>query len=232
MRILFITIAFAPNEFSESIVNSKLVLAFKEAGHQVDVISRGKHGITYSSLWNKPWLSLKENTYQVEYNLGGKITRFIDTLKCSLLFRYPLEGVRWVKRAFDQAEKLMLKNDYDIIITRSPSDVSHIVGLSLKKKYNIPWIANWNDPSNGIMPLPYKNHPSAFNNLVSKYYTQKILKEADINTFPSARLRDYFKSFYVFKINKSIGNSPHWNKFNQRKRKRKRKRLCFNLSCR
>jgi glycosyltransferase involved in cell wall biosynthesis len=203
MRILFITIAFAPNEFSESIVNSKLVLAFRDQGYYVDVISRGKHGVTYSSLWNEPWLSLKENTYQIEYNLGSKLTRFIDTLKCSFQFRYPLEGVRWVKRAYNQAENLILENNYDIIITRSPSDVSHIVGLNLKKKYNIPWIANWNDPSNGIMPFPYKNHSSSFNNCVSKYYTQKILKKADMNTFPSERLRSYFEKFYSFKINKT-----------------------------
>jgi glycosyltransferase involved in cell wall biosynthesis len=203
MRILFITIAFAPNEFSESIVNSKLVLAFRNQGYYVDVISRGKHGVTYSSEWNEPWLALKDNTHQVEYEMGSRFSRLLDNLRSSLQFMYPLEGIRWIRRAFMHAESLIQQNKYDIIITRSPSDIPHIVGLKLKKKYRIPWIANWNDPSNGIMPEPYKNHPDKFANFISKYYTQRVLKVADFNTFPSERLRSYFSSFYQFPLKTS-----------------------------
>ena len=44
MKILFITIGFAPYSFSESLCNSKLVLAMQEKGWEIDVISRRDNG--------------------------------------------------------------------------------------------------------------------------------------------------------------------------------------------
>lgn len=204
MKILFITIAFAPNEFSEGIVNSKLVLALQNRGHQVDVISRSNHSVTYSNTWNKPWQPLKKNTHEIDYPIGSKFERFIDTLSCSLQFQYPLEGVRWVKRAFNKAEELIKKNNYDFVLTRSPSEIPHLVGLKIKKKYKLKWIANFNDPTNGIMPLPYKNNGSFLNIFLSKFYTQKYLKSADFLSFPSERLRDYFINKFKFNKEKTI----------------------------
>jgi glycosyltransferase involved in cell wall biosynthesis len=204
MKILFITIAFAPTEFSESIVNSKLVLAFKNAGYQVDVISRSNQGVAYSTTWNEPWLSLKTNTHEIDYKLGNKWERLIDTFICSVKLKYPLEGVRWASRAYDFANKLIESNKYDVIMTRSPSDISHLIGLKLYKKHKIKWIANWNDPSNGIMPLPYKNSNNVLNNIISRYYTKKALKNASFSTFPSDRLQNYFTKFFKINIKNSF----------------------------
>jgi glycosyltransferase involved in cell wall biosynthesis len=203
MKILFITIAFAPDEFSESIVNSKLVLAFKKAGHQVDVISRREFGPTYSSFWNEPWSSLRNDTTQINYDLGSKWRRFLDIIKCSIQFKYPLDGIRWIKRAFYMAEEMLKQKKYDIIITRSPSDIPHIVGLYIKEKHNIPWVANWNDPASGIWPHPYKDKSSLISKRISSYYTRKILQKADFNTFPSARLRNHFLRYYDFNLDNS-----------------------------
>lgn len=200
MKILFITIASAPNEFSEGIVNSKLVLALKNAGHHIDIISKSNNGPNYSTSWNEPWLTLKENTYQIEYNLENKLLRLFDFLKCSIKFKYPFEGIRWINRAYIQAEELIKKNNYDVIITRSPSDIPHIIGLNLKHKYHIPWIANWNDPSNGIWPEPYKNNSNKIASLFYHYYTKKALEKADYNTFPCERLRNHFLKYFNFKL--------------------------------
>ncbi|HBE41185.1 MAG TPA: hypothetical protein DDW27_08280 [Bacteroidales bacterium] len=203
MRILFITVAFAPNEFSESIVNSKLVLAFKAAGHQVDVISRGNIGLTYSSSWTEPWYSLEADTSQIDYELGSKVHRIVDYLLSSIQFLYPLEGIRWIRRAYLKGEQLIQTKTYDIIMTRSPSDIPHVVGLALKRKYKIPWIANWNDPSNGIIPEPYKNNPNKITNYISRYFTQKELNKADFVTFPCERLRGRFVEYFDVSTEKS-----------------------------
>lgn len=196
MKILFITMAFAPTEFSESLVNSKLVLAFKKAGYQVDVISRSNQGVAYSTTWNEPWLSLKTNTHEIEYKLGNKMERLLDTFICSVKLKYPLEGVRWASRAYDYAKKLIESNKYDVIMTRSPSDIAHLVGLKLKKEFNIKWIANWNDPSTGIWPIPYEDKLPLWKKIIGKKFTQEVLSKVDFNTFPSQLLVDHFKQFY------------------------------------
>lgn len=196
MKILFITMAFAPTEFSESLVNSKLVLAFKKAGYQVDVISRSNQGVAYSTTWNEPWLSLKTNTHEIEYKLGNKLERLLDIFICSVKLKYPLEGVRWASRAYDYAKKLIESNKYDVIMTRSPSDIAHLVGLKLKKEFNIKWIANWNDPSTGIWPIPYEDKLPLWKKIIGKKFTQEVLSKVDFNTFPSQLLVDHFKQFY------------------------------------
>ena len=48
MRILFITEAFPPYMFSEATVNAKLVLALREEGFTVDVISKRINDKVYS----------------------------------------------------------------------------------------------------------------------------------------------------------------------------------------
>ena len=73
MKILFITIGFAPYSFSESLCNSKLVLAMQEKGWEIDVISRRDNGTNYSVEWGEPWSRLKAITHHVEYPLGNKI---------------------------------------------------------------------------------------------------------------------------------------------------------------
>lgn len=67
MKILFITIGFAPYTFSESLCNSKLVLAMMEKGWHVDVISRIDNGTNYSTEWSEPWILLKDITHQIKY---------------------------------------------------------------------------------------------------------------------------------------------------------------------
>ena len=71
MKILFITIGFAPYSFSESLCNSKLVLAMQKEGWEVDVISRIDRGTNYSEIWTEPWMQLKDTTYYAEYPFGS-----------------------------------------------------------------------------------------------------------------------------------------------------------------
>ena len=90
---------------------------------------------------------LKKNNITITYPIGGKLTRMWDVLRSSVkLGMYPEGGVRWACRAYELALKLCKENHYDAVLTRSPSDIPHIIGLRLKEKLGIRWIANWNDP--------------------------------------------------------------------------------------
>ena len=65
MRILMFAPAFAPYMGSESLVTSKLVLALRRAGCEVDVISRREIGAYYAGDWEAPWTELRDCTQEL-----------------------------------------------------------------------------------------------------------------------------------------------------------------------
>ena len=52
----------------------------------------------------------------------------------------------WNKFAYSSARKELLINKYDAVITTGPPHSTHLIGLKLKNKYNINWIADFRDP--------------------------------------------------------------------------------------
>ncbi len=52
----------------------------------------------------------------------------------------------WNKFAYQAARKELFINKYDAVITTGPPHSTHLIGLKLKNKYNINWIADFRDP--------------------------------------------------------------------------------------
>lgn len=206
MNILFITSGFPPYMFSENIVNGKLVLAFKKEGWHVDVLSKKDEGALYSKSWVSPFESLHEITHEITYPKGSQFLRLIDLIYSTIILRgFPLAGVRWGRRIYHKALELFKNNSYDVIITRSPNDISHLVGFKLSKKTKTPWIANWNDPASTIWPEPYTHQFSILNKLILNRFIDKALEKASINTFPSETLKNHFTThFPVLDKNQSV----------------------------
>ena len=210
MKLLFICTGYLPYTFSENLCNGKLVYALKQSGIQVDVISKKDEGPTYNNIWQAPWLPLKEGTYEITYPTGNKISRSIDIIEsCLMLGILPINGIRWAKRAYKKALDLCKTNKYDAILTRSPSDIPHIVGYKIQQQTGIKWIANWNDPASTIWPKPYNHKYSAIKQRIENTFSIKILKAADINTFPSKRLSEHFIRHYPFLKGKNNVIIPH-----------------------
>lgn len=196
-----ITTGFAPYEFSESIVNSKLALALINAGHEVNVISRESKQ-TYSVGWTGLWKPLETQTYFISEKRTNRLKRFIEILFSLLFFKYPMEGIRWGYKVYYLALRLNKNRHYDILLTRMPSLAPHLVGKKIKKKIGIPWIANWNDPTDNIRPTMKNKNP--LKSLINNILVREIFRKASINTYPSKELFDFFndkilhmKHFYV-----------------------------------
>lgn len=190
-----ITSGYLPYLFSENLCNAKLVLALKESGIVVDVISKKDEGPIYADQWDAPWNQLLPNTYQIQYG-GLRINRFCDVIYSSLKMGHFSSGIRWVRRAYEQAQQLMSQNSYDAVLTRSPSDLAHLVGYKLRKDTGIKWIANWNDPADAIWPEPYTHHYSRYKQTQALKYARKMLQSADYITFPSDTLKSHFTSYF------------------------------------
>ena len=58
----------------------------------------------------------------------------------------PDARVYWVKPSVSFLEKYILENNIDTVITSGPPHSLHLIGLSLKQKLIITWIADFRDP--------------------------------------------------------------------------------------
>jgi len=210
MRILLVAYGYLPYTFSEALCNAKLVCALLEAGWEVDVISRVNEGPAYTAKWSEPWEHLKAHTYEIQYPLGNKLNRFYDVVSSGIqLGGFPIEGIRWARRALCKALELHEAHRYDAVLTRAPNDISHIVGHWLAKKTGIKWIANWNDPASTIWPEPYTLRFPKAKYFMFNRYNCICLKNATINTFPSQTLLEHFQFHYPFLKNQQNVVIPH-----------------------
>lgn len=210
MRILMIATGYPPYLFSENLCNGKLAMALIENGIQIDAISRVDEGPSYGSEWTAPWDMLAPTAHIIKYNAGNKLQQLADVIYSGTkMGGYFIPGIRWVRRAFDKALDLMKSNNYDAVLTRSPNDMAHLVGLFLKKKTGCRWIANWNDPADPIWPGQYKHDYTPAQQSKKMAYTAKLLDSADVNTFPSDTLKKHFIEWFPLLKEKKTAVLPH-----------------------
>lgn len=198
MRVLLIATGFLPYAFSENLCNGRLVLALRKAGIEVDVISRKDDGPAYSASWDEPWSELQSNTYEISYEAGGKVNQWLDTAAACLDLEVclPLEGIRWARRALQKALHLHREKNYDAILTRSPSDIPHVVGRAFARQTGVRWLANWNDPTLTSWPDCYQHHVHPLYARMYDALMNSCMAEANVNSFPSPHLRDHYMVHY------------------------------------
>lgn len=105
--------------------------------------------------------------------LFQKISRFIR----GNLF-IPDARVGWVKYAYKAAYDQIKKGDVNVIVTTSPPHSTQVVGLELKAKTNLPWIADLRDPWTDI--FFYKDfYHLPFAKRIDANYERRVLEESD-----------------------------------------------------
>ncbi|GMQ29541.1 hypothetical protein [Algoriphagus confluentis] len=205
-RILLLTTAFPPFEFSEGIVNAKLVLALKSRGHDVQVISRSAT-IAYAHSWSESWLPIQSQTHYPAQNEVNKLALLLQTLQGLLRYGYPVEGIRWGLQAEKLAAKLHQEKPFDLILSRMPSLFPHLLGEKLASAWKIPLISNWNDPTDDIRPLGHQ--VSRFQAWLMKRISRKVFQSANVNTFPSQELMEHFLLTNLKGLQSRVEIIPH-----------------------
>lgn len=184
-------------------------MAMMKEGIEVDVISRIDEGPSYGSEWTEPWSILKPSAHVISYPTKSKVYNIADTLVSGFTMGGIQPGVRWMRRAYKLALKLISENKYDALLSRSPNDTAHLVAEKVKAKTSIRWIANWNDPAAPIWPGQYKHNYTPRQQAKYMSETERLLRHADINTFPSDSLRKHFTAHFPFLKNNSTEVFPH-----------------------
>ncbi len=81
-------------------------------------------------------------------DIGDKKKSSFDKLSAYIRANYfiPDARVGWNKKAIPEVEKIIKKEKIDFIITTGPPHSTHLIGLEIKNKYNIKWVADFRDP--------------------------------------------------------------------------------------
>lgn len=84
------------------------------------------------------------------------------------IFEYPDKFINWKKRAIKKAFEFIENEKIDAIISSSGPETTHLIASELKKRYNIPWLADMRDL--WTQNFDYKK------NLIRKYFETKLEK--------------------------------------------------------
>ena len=145
-----------------------------EVPHEAEVIRTGTFEPfdIYSKLIGKKSIPTGFSN-ETDPGMIQKLSRFIRGN-----FFIPDARKGWIKFAFTEACKLIEKEKIDIVITTSPPHSAQLVGLKLKKKYKINWIADLRDPWTDIYYYKeFKHLP--FAEKLDKKYERLVLENAD-----------------------------------------------------
>ncbi|MCD8445792.1 glycosyltransferase family 4 protein [Tenacibaculum finnmarkense] len=100
----------------------------------------------------------------------------------------------WIKPSVKYLEKYLTENNIDAIITTGPPHSLHLIGLKLKQKLNIKWIADFRDPWTDIdyfhqLPLTKK--------AIKKHHQleKKVLENADATLVVGETMKENYKKF-------------------------------------
>lgn len=121
-------------------------------------------------------------------DLKEKILRFI---RGNFFVPDPRRG--WNRFAYKKAVQLI--RDYDIryVITTSPPHSTQLIGMKLRKKMPVRWIADLRDPWTDI--YYFKDlYPVFWTRLTNRYLERKVLETADLVFTVSGNLKTLFLS--------------------------------------
>jgi glycosyltransferase involved in cell wall biosynthesis len=123
----------------------------------------GKKEVPYGGFANES----KEGAFQ-------KLSKF---LRGNFLLPDPRKG--WNKYAFRKADELIREFGIETVVTTSPPHSSQLIGLKLKQKFNIRWIADLRDPWTDIYYYNQFKH-TALARKIDKNYEQQVVEKADL----------------------------------------------------
>lgn len=112
----------------------------------------------------------------MEQKEKGLIERAAIWARANLLVPDP--RIFWVKPSVKFLSDLVEKDQFDLVITTGPPHSMHLIGLELKRKHGIRWVADFRDPWSGwefLDTLPMTNRIRQKHLALEK----SVLKEAD-----------------------------------------------------
>ncbi|MBP7507638.1 MAG: glycosyltransferase family 4 protein [Prolixibacteraceae bacterium] len=124
-------------------------------------------------------------------NKKSPVQKLAKIVRGNLFIPDPRRG--WIKFAFKKAKELIKTYDIDTVITTSPPHSTQLIGLKLKKKLNIRWIADLRDPWTDIYYYNQFKH-TKLALAVDRCYERNVITAADMLITVSEDLKRIFST--------------------------------------
>ena len=112
---------------------------------------------------------------ELEYNIKF-VKKIIHFIRGNIFIPDARRG--WNNYAYKKARQIIKKNNIDTVITTSPPHSTQLIGLKLKRKTRIKWIADLRDPWTDIFYYSMFYHTFVAS-AIDRGYEKKVLKYAD-----------------------------------------------------
>lgn len=134
--------------------------------------------LSFGGMWRK--LGQKELPYGSLNSEAGDswLKRLLFWLRLNLVV--PDMRIGWNASAYRLAVDQLKRDNYTAVITSGPPHSTHLIGLKLKKRYNLMWCTDFRDPWSDIYYLKL-NPPLWATMLMHKRLENKVIKHADLN---------------------------------------------------
>jgi len=126
--------------------------------------------------------AVKPFTIQNNSGFLRKVGRFISI---------PDSKIGWVPFAVRKACRIVETGNFKAVLTSSPPLSGHLIGLKLKKKYKLKWVADFRDY---WQEEPRRNEPSRLHEHLKHSLVRKIVTEADLVITVSDPITEAFKA--------------------------------------
>jgi glycosyltransferase involved in cell wall biosynthesis len=83
----------------------------------------------------------------------------------------------WSRRAAAAAARRIARGGVDAVLTSSPPDSAHLAGFELRRRFALPWIADFRDPWIG---LRFRDPPTAWHRARQATMERRVLEGADM----------------------------------------------------
>ena len=158
-RLLIVTHCFPPDPAPGSARVSRLYKYLPEFGYETYVITAG------TSDGPRPrvtWVPIPSK------NFGERLKR---------KFLFPAdEDASWVQPAFDAATRLLDETPMDAVLSTFPYIHQHTIGQRLKRRFALPWIADYRDP---IIGNPFRT-TKGLPGMVDRFFDARFFADADL----------------------------------------------------
>lgn len=98
----------------------------------------------------------------------------------------------WVRPAVRFLNGILENNSIDVVVTTGPPHSMHLIGLKLKKKHNVTWLADFRDPWSH-WDLLDKLGTSSLAKGFHKKWEKQVITNADYTLLTSKRQEEQFK---------------------------------------
>lgn len=127
--------------------------------------------------------------------VGHRIGLFAD---------FPCRFREWAELAIAEAARLIEKSRPDVIWTSSPVLSAHFVGLAIKRRFGIPWVADFRDPWVGNPVLMSEEHFPQWQLSRQARAEAKVARESDHCTFAHPLVAQEFAQRHRFLQGKAV----------------------------